>query len=76
MIRVQYPIIQAPQRINEWLVEIQSPSLIENISSSFQIVFMEVVLLEKEAFFALFRKVVEHIEANKKDREVLYGCKE
>ncbi|MGB3149880.1 MAG: helix-turn-helix domain-containing protein [Maribacter sp.] len=30
---------------------------------------MEVVLLEKEAFFALFRKVVEHVEANKKDPE-------
>ncbi|MFD0796276.1 helix-turn-helix domain-containing protein [Maribacter chungangensis] len=30
---------------------------------------MEVVLLEKEAFFALFRKVVEHVEANRKDTE-------
>lgn len=28
---------------------------------------MEVVVLDKEAFYALFRKVVEHLEADRKD---------
>ena len=30
---------------------------------------MEVVCLQKEAFYALFRKVVEHVEVNRKDTE-------
>jgi len=30
---------------------------------------MEVVVLHKEAFYALFKKVVEHLEADRKDTE-------